>query len=143
MPEESQELIDWPTFDVAREQLGAHFARILRYFEEDGVKSVEKIERAMRDGDTAALVVPAHTLKGEAMQFGAGPLSDLAERIEMAARHLIEIQATPDELVPDAAKLRPMFRDTVAVLEQATNPLVARRPAFGQKTAANQTFGRI
>lgn len=139
---ESDELVDWPEFEAAREQLGAAFARILRYFQEDGVKSVEAIEMAMRERNSAALVVPAHTLKGEALQFGAGPLSDLAEKIEMSARHFVEIQVTPEELVPDAARLRPMFNATMELLEKAINPLVERRSAFGQK-AANQSFGRF
>ena len=45
----------------------------LRYFREDGAKSLNQIEQAMRDENTIALVIPAHTLKGETRQFGAEP----------------------------------------------------------------------
>lgn len=137
------ELVDWTVFNGAREQLGAGFARILQYFREDGVKSVETIEAAIRQRDSVALVRPAHTLKGESLQFGANALSALAEKIELTARHLVEVQETPEELVPDAARLRPLFTQTLDQLEKAINPLVARRSSFGQKDVANQPFGRI
>lgn len=137
------DLVDWAEFEAVREQLGANFARILRYFAEDGIKSVEAIEQAMRDKASVALIVPAHTLKGESLQFGAQPLSALAEKIEMTARHLVEIQQTPEELVPDAARLRPLFEATMAGLEEATNPLVQRRDAADEPAVANQKFGRL
>ncbi len=137
------ELVDWAEFDSVREELGSNFARILRYFSEDGVKSVEAIEKAIREKMTAALIVPAHTLKGESLQFGAVRLSMIAEKIEMTARHLVEIQQTPEELVPEAAELRPAFKETMESLEKATNPLVQRRNGFAEREAANQKFGRL
>lgn len=143
MSEDDEDLVDWEEFEAVRQQLGASFARILLYFAEDGVKSVEAIEKAMHERNSVALVVPAHTLKGEAAQLCATPLSALAEEIEMAARHFVETQESPEELVPAAARLRPMFEKTIALLERATNPLVERRREFGQKQASNQKFGRI
>jgi HPt (histidine-containing phosphotransfer) domain-containing protein len=140
---QDEELVDWAEFNSVREELGANFARILRYFSEDGIKSVEVIERAMRDKVTAALIMPAHTLKGESLQFGAHPLSAIAEKIEMSARHLVEIQQTPEELVPDAAKLRPVFEATLVCLEKETNPLVQRRGAMSESEVTNQKFGRL
>ena len=140
---EKDDLVDWTEFEAVREELGADFARILRYFHEDGVKSVEAVEQAMRQRISAALVMPAHTLKGEALQFGARPLSEIAEKIEMTARHLVEIQQTPEELVPDAAQLRPIFEATMASLEEATNPLVQRRQEAEEPAVANQKFGRL
>ena len=141
---QDKELVDWAEFDSVREELGANFARILRYFSEDGIKSVEAIEQAIREKSSVALIVPAHTLKGEALQFGARPLSMIAEKIEMTARHLVEIQQTPEELVPDAAELRPVFNATMESLEKATNPLVQRRSAFAEdRSSSNQTFGRL
>ncbi len=140
---QEDELVNWAEYEAAREQLGSAFARILQYFREDGTKSVEAIERAMREKVSVALIVPAHTLKGESLQFGAYPLSRLAEIIEMRARHLVEIQANPDELMPDAAKLRPLFEATLDALERATNPLVERRRDRGEPDVANQKFGRL
>src|SRR3546814_1141860 len=66
-------------FAQVRRELGAGFVRILGYFREDGIKSVSAIEDAIRRRNAPALVIPAHTLKGEARQFGAKRLSLMAE----------------------------------------------------------------
>ena len=78
MEDDSPDIVDWAHFERSRAELGPGFIRILSYFREDGVKSVAQIEAAMREENTAALVLPAHTLKGEARQFGAKPLAELA-----------------------------------------------------------------
>lgn len=85
------------------EQLGADLACILRYFAEDGMKSAKAIEQAMHGRISVALSVPAHTPKGEALQIGARSLSLIAEKLEMSARHLVEIQQMPEEFLPVAA----------------------------------------
>jgi HPt (histidine-containing phosphotransfer) domain-containing protein len=133
-------LIDWNAFNQARAELGSDFVRILGYFREDGVKSLDAIEEAMRSKSAAALVRPAHTLKGEARQFGAEPLAAIAERIEMVARRCVELHTTPDELIPDVVQLRPMFDTTMQMFDRETNPLMERRPGvgFGRKAV----FGR-
>ncbi len=129
-------LIDWNAFTETRNLLGAGFVRILGYFLEDGTKSVAAIEEAMRLKDSAKLVMPAHTLKGEAWQFGANRLALLAEEIEVAARHYVEIQIDPSELVEKVVHLRPLFEATVSALEAETSPLVERRPvAAAQRNA--------
>ncbi len=129
-------LIDWNAFGETRSLLGAGFVRILGYFLEDGTKSVAAIEEAMRLKDSAKLVMPAHTLKGEAWQFGANRLALLAEEIEVAARHYVEIQIDPSELVEKVVHLRPLFEATVLALEAETSPLVERRPvAAAQRNA--------
>ncbi|MEY4620587.1 MAG: hypothetical protein RIS65_1759 [Pseudomonadota bacterium] len=129
-------LIDWKAFGETRNLLGAGFVRILGYFLEDGTKSVAAIEEAMRLKDSAKLVMPAHTLKGEAWQFGANRLALLAEEIEVAARHYVEIQIDPSELVEKVVHLRPLFEETVSALEAEISPLVERRPvAAAQRNA--------
>ncbi len=129
-------LIDWNAFGETRSLLGAGFVRILGYFLEDGTKSVAAIEEAMRLKDSTKLVMPAHTLKGEAWQFGANRLALLAEEIEVAARHYVEIQIDPSELVEKVVHLRPLFEATVLALEAETSPLVERRPvAAAQRNA--------
>ena len=145
MTEGSADIVDWAHFEKARGELGPGFIRILSYFREDGVKSVAKIEQAMRDQDTVALVMPAHTIKGEARQFGAEPLAKVAELIESTARLCIETRRFPDELVADVVQLRRLFDQTIGLFDQATNPLLSRggnAGGFGRK-AANQSFGRI
>jgi HPt (histidine-containing phosphotransfer) domain-containing protein len=134
LDERTDDLVDWSTFASVRAELGANFVRILGYFREDGEKSVAKIEAAMHGKDAAAMIIPAHTLKSEARQFGAEPLAQIAEEIETSARHAVEIRLFPDEILPQVAQLRPLYRTTMALLEERANPLVQRRPtAFGRR----------
>ena len=144
MTDEARDIVDWAFFEKSRTELGPGFIRILSYFKEDGVKSIAQIEQAMREQNTTALVIPAHTLKGEARQLGAGPLAKIAELIETTARFCIESRRFPDELVPEVVELRKLFDATVDLFDKATNPLVSRSPqgAFGRRVT-NQGFGRL
>lgn len=139
---DEQSLIDWDAFAQARAELGSGFVRILGYFEEDGAKSVEAIEAAMRAKSAAQLVIPAHTLKGESRQFGAAPLGNAAERIEMIARQCVETHDTPDEALEIVVGLRKLFNDTLLVLLREANPLVARRAAAPASASMTGGFGR-
>ena len=145
-PDEGTDIVDWVYFEKTRAELGSGFIRILGYFHEDGAKSVAQIEAAMREQNSVALVIPAHTLKGESRQFGAEPLAAIAEKIEEVARSCIETHRFPDELVPEVVALRRMFNTTIEMFDKAVNPLLTRAapPAggFGKKVA-NQGFGRI
>lgn len=135
MSPEDRSLVDWTAFSRARSELGAGFVRILGYFREDGVKSVAAIETAMRAQNAAAMVLPAHTLKGESRQFGAEPLALVAERIEMIARNCVENRDTPDQALEHVVTLGPLFESTLGMLEREANPLVERRPtaSFGRR----------
>jgi len=141
---EVRDIVDWGHFEKSRAELGPGFIRILSYFKEDGVKSIAQIEDAMREQNTTALVIPAHTLKGESRQLGAEPLAKIAELIEQTARLCVETHRFPDELVPQVVELRKLFDETVQLFEKATNPLVQRAAptGFGRKVS-NQGFGRI
>jgi HPt (histidine-containing phosphotransfer) domain-containing protein len=143
--DDGSDLVDWVHFEQSRRELGAGFIRILGYFREDGAKSLAAIETAMREQNTVGLVIPAHTLKGEARQFGAEPLAATAERIEQSARISIETKSFPNELITDVVKLRKQWQQTIELFDKATNPLLSRAPvagAFGRKVT-NQGFGRI
>ena len=140
--DETEPLVDLAQFQKVRAELGASLVRILGYFREDGEKSVTAIEAAMHRKDAAGLILPAHTMKTEARQFGAEPLGALAEAIEDAGRRGVESRLFPDQILPQVARLRPIYQETMALLDKETNPLVARRPAFG-RAPANQEFGRI
>lgn len=140
------DIVDWAHFERSRKELGPGFIRILSYFREDGAKSLTQIEAAMREQNTASLVLPAHTLKGEARQLGAEPLAAIAELVESTARFCVEAHRFPDELISDVVELRALFERTVELFDKATNPLLTRaRPAptgFGRKVG-NQDFGRL
>jgi len=143
--DEARDIVDWAYFEKSRTELGSGFIRILNYFKEDGVKSIAQIEAAMREQNTTALVLPAHTLKGESRQLGAEPVAVIAELIEQTARVCVETHRFPDELVPQVVELRRLFNETIELFDKATNPLASRAPApggFGRKVT-NQGFGRI
>lgn len=145
MSDDSSDIVDWGHFEKNRAELGPGFIRILSYFREDGVKSVAQIEQAMREQNTVGLIIPSHTLKGEARQFGAEPLAVIAELIEQTARLCVETHRFPDELVPEVVQLRKLFNETIDLFDKATNPLQTRPGAqsgFGRKVT-NQGFGRI
>ena len=117
-------VVNRTTFQQLRHELGSAFDRILGYFREDGVQSLIAIEEGMRSRDAVALVRPAHTLKGEALQFGAEPLGLLAEKIEHGARHCVEIHEPPDDLLLLVARLRPLFQETLTAF-----PTIGPEPA--------------
>ena len=144
MTGEARDIIDWAYFEKNRAELGPGFIRILTYFKEDGTKSIAQIEQAMRDENTVALVIPAHTLKGESRQLGAEPLAKIAELIETTARFCTENGRFHDELIPHVVELRRMFDSTIEQFDKATNPLMTRSGSggFGKKVT-NQGFGRI
>lgn len=144
MSYQEAELVNSSEFAKTRSELGSAFLRILGYFREDGAKSISAIEEAMRTRNAAALVTPAHTLKGESAQFGAIRLSSMAEEIEMVARRCVESREGPDELIEIIVALRPCFTETMAQLDRDASPLVARRPtSFGRRTDMPvQSFGR-
>ena len=144
---DDSDIVDWVYFEKSRAELGPGFIRILGYYREDGAKSLDQIEQAMREQNTVALVIPSHTLKGESRQFGAEPLAVIAEKIEQVARSCIETHRFPDELVPEVVELRRLFERTIALFDKATNPVLSRGPApvaggFGRKVT-NQGFGRL
>ena len=143
--DDGKDLVDWVHFEKSRSELGPGFIRILSYFREDGTKSVAQVEQAMREQNTVDLILPSHTLKGEARQFGAEPLAVIAELIEQTARLCVESHRFPDELVPEVVQLRKLFNETIELFDKATNPLLTRAAptgGFGRK-ANNQGFGRI
>lgn len=134
-------IIDAAAFEKTRAQLGADFIRLLGYFAEDSVKSVTAIEQGLRAKSAVAMVLPAHTLKTEARQFGAMLLGDISETIEFGARRCVEHQEEPDDLLVPVARLRKLLDATLEVIERETNPLQHKQ--HGRTHGANQSFGRL
>ncbi len=131
--------IDRETLNTLRAELGLHFPRILSYFAEDGVKSLDAVEEAVRNRDAVALVRPAHTLKGESLQFGAEALGLAAEHVEMRARAAVEARTFPDEIADHIVCLRPLFEEALSELRREAAPVIAPVPlrrasgGFGRK----------
>ena len=120
------QIVDWASLAETRGQLGTSFIRILGYFREDGARSIELIEMAMRSGDASAMIMPSHKLKSEARQFGGERLGQLAEDIEMFARQCVETRETPEQYVDRVVQLRPLFNSMMDAIDAETSPLVQR-----------------
>ena len=97
----------------------------------------------MHEQNTIALVLPAHTLKGESRQLGAEPLAKIAELIETTARFCIETDRFPDELVPEVVELKGAVQRTVELFDKATNPLVKRTRANAASAARSPTRASV
>ncbi len=100
----------------ARRVIGAGLPRIIGYFREDGAKAIRAIEEALQARSSRDLVLPAHTLKGDARQLGAVRLGEIAETIEKAARNCLERQVEPEGIGSEVAMLRGCFAETMAEL---------------------------
>ena len=127
-------VVNWTTFGQTRVLIGNDFTRILSYYRDDAAKNVVAIEQAFKSGDAVAMVRPAHTLKGDSLQFGAEALGKLAEHIEHVARRCVEDHISPAELGADIPRLRPMLIETLSQFEREISRTVVptvRRPAVG------------
>lgn len=125
-----EEPIDWTAFEQARARFGPDFLRRLSFLREDGERTVDQIECAMRACSAVELVKPAGTLKDGAYDFGAEALGEVAERIELAAIHCVQTRETPDEALPLVAGLRALFEGSLGQLEEASSPLLRKTRAL-------------
>ena len=147
-------LVNEAELTQARAILGTGLARIIGYFREDGVKSISQLEEALAARNAAAMVIPAHTLKGESRQFGARRMGDIAEVIENTARQCIEHHVEPDEVAGEIAMLRGCFVETLNILGDtgaavpqayvppAAAPRAPTPPRPTSFTPGPRTFGR-
>jgi len=126
-------LVNETELGQARAILGTGLARIIGYFREDGVKSINQLEEALANQNAAAMVIPAHTLKGESRQFGARRMGDIAEVIENTARRCVEQHSTPDEVAGEIAMLRSCFVETLQLLGDTTPTAPLAQPGQAQR----------
>ena len=152
MPYHHHPLISEIGLATARRELGPALPRILGYFRQDGIASLSAIENAMHGSNATAMVLPAHSLKGESRQLGAERLGELAQHLEMTARRCIEERTElPGTLIEDVRSLRSLFHETMVTLEraigtegQAPAPIPAAAPPRPRIVAPPQRpiFGR-
>lgn len=132
-------VVNWTTFDQTRSLIGNDFAKILGYYRDDAAKCVVAVEQAYKLRDAVSMVRPAHTLKGDSLQFGGEALGRLAEHIEHSARRCVEEHSAPDKLDHEIIRLRPLLIETLGEFEREltrNQPGSIRRPAaagFGRK----------
>lgn len=138
MAQASEGVINWTTFGQTRALIGSDFAKILGYYRDDAAKCVVAVEQAYKLRDAVSMVRPAHTLKGDSLQFGGEAIGKLAEHIEHSARQCVEEHSAPDSLDVEILRLRPLLIETLAQFERelaktAVATPVVRRPGFGRK----------
>lgn len=144
MPYHQSPLINEADLAVVRREIGAALPRILGYYRQDGVVSITAIEDAMAERNAAAMVLPAHSLKGESRQFGAERMAELAQYLEVTARQCMEDRVPlPDELCQHVGQMRSCFHETISVLEarlsaaaQPPRAVAPGRPVFGRRVAS-------
>jgi len=138
MAQMSNGVVNWTTFGQTRALIGNDFTTILGYYRDDAAKCVVAVEQAYRLRDAVSMVRPAHTLKGDSLQFGGEAIGKLAEHIEHSARRCVEEHRAPDSLDVEILRLRPLLLETLACFERELKnsaPATAqlRRPGFGRK----------
>lgn len=141
MVQTSNGVVNWTTFGQTRALIGNEFSKILGYYRDDAAKCVVAVEQAYKLRDAVSMVRPAHTLKGDSLQFGGEALGRLAEHIEHSARRCVEEHSAPDKLDIEILRLRPLLIETLSHFERELNkaPVAPiRRPAvaagFGRKS---------
>lgn len=134
------DLVNRAALQQIRDLLGADFLQTVGHYRDDSAKNVVAIENAYRANDAVGMVRPAHTLKGDSLQFGAEALGMLAEHIEHVARQCVEEHRSPSSLGVDIPRLRPMLTETLAGFQRelaamAASGMQVRRPVagFGRK----------
>ena len=108
---EADPVVDWSVFQQARAELGPGFVRILGYFEEDGEKSVAKIEDPAHDG--ASLPLPALDPNPPAI-LHLLPLRGDARDVFSRAHGLVLVNVVDRKLSPSAEMLQGLFDLTPA-----------------------------
>ena len=93
--------------------MGSEFGDLVRVYLEDAPQQINAIAAAAATGDAAAQLAPAHTLKSSSANIGATTLSELARRIEHAAR--AGVPTGPAEL---AAGIQPEYERVAADLSR-------------------------
>lgn len=134
-------VVNWTAFGQTRDLIGADFTKILGYYRDDAAKCVVAVEQAYKLRDAVGMVRPAHTLKGDSLQFGGEAIGRLAEHIEHSARRCVEEHSAPDALDVEILRLRPLLLETLAQFERElrkTAPAAVapapRAAGFGRKS---------
>ena len=136
---QANDVVNWAAFAQTRALIGGEFARLLSYYRDDAAKCIVAVEQAFLARDAVAMVRPAHTLKGDSLQFGAEAIGRLAETIEHTARQCVEDRKAPDNLGIEVPRLRPLLIETLRLFEREVASDAARQ---ARRPAAVGGFGR-
>ena len=85
---------------------------LIQIYLEDTPRRIAEIHTALAMTDRRALTIAAHSLKGSAANFGAKPLRDLCERVELCGK-----KGALDEVPAQLPALEEEFGRVAAELE--------------------------
>jgi HPt (histidine-containing phosphotransfer) domain-containing protein len=82
-----QPIIDSPTFEALRENMGADFiAELVNAYFEEAPQLLKKLQHALDSQDCDAFRQAAHSIKSTSNSFGALQYGALAKELEMMGR---------------------------------------------------------
>ncbi len=108
-------IIDQQALDALRDSVGgddAFVADLVSTFLAEGADHLAQLEAAAANGDVAASVRPAHSLKSSSAALGAARMSHISREIEMAGR-----EGRGDGLALSVDSARSTWTATVAELK--------------------------
>ena len=83
--------IDMETFRALQESAGAEFVvELVDAFLEDAPRMLATLQQSLGIGDTDAFRRAAHSLKSNAVTFGAHPLGAMARDLELSAPAVVQ-----------------------------------------------------
>ncbi len=110
--------IDTMVIEDLRKEGGSFFLELVDLFDTEAPASIRDIVEAFTRNDLKAIARSAHRLKGSAVTFGAQPMSELCQALELAAR------------AEALANARLLFDQLTLEYSRVTDALKAERPIF-------------
>lgn len=104
----------------ARRLLKDRYGSIMNAYLEDTEAYLHEIEQCMADGDMAAAVRPAHTIKSSSRHMGAMRLTEQAEELEKFLRSIVEggREMNGTQLSQRLADVQRVFEETRTALQR-------------------------
>ena len=96
---------------------------LIGIFQTDTTSRLEVLGRAVAAGDLATVRAEAHTIKGSAVQVGAGRVADLCKQMELEAR-----KTPPLELFSLFTRLQTSFHQACQVMAAHAESRANRYP---------------
>lgn len=82
-----QAIIDMPTYNQLKEQMGADFiAELIDTYNTETQALIDQLGQALASGEAASFGRYAHSIKSSSASFGAMEFSQLARELEMMGR---------------------------------------------------------
>ncbi|MCQ8182609.1 EAL domain-containing protein [Methylomonas sp. SURF-1] len=123
--------LDHEALSQLHEEIGAAYAKMVRYFLEDAPPQIAQIGQAVRDADLGSLRELAHGLKGAARNLGAEKLAEIARQLEMAAESgalAADADRMAEGLLGEFRTLERLLLAEIEIRPAGEHPLVPNGP---------------